>query len=266
MLAANSLFLNRMNLIDTHCHLFAEQFDNDRDEAITNAVRAGVGLFLLPNIDTESIPALYQLSDKYPSTCLPMMGLHPCSVFADYKKSLDIIYKELNTRKFVAIGEIGLDYYWDVTFKEQQIDAFKTQLQWAIDMRLPVAIHTRNSFEDAISIVEEMQPMGLTGVFHCFSGTIEDAKRIMATSFYMGIGGVLTFKNGGIDKVLPDVPMDYLILETDSPYLAPVPFRGKRNEPKYLPLVAEKLAQVKGIDVETVVKITTANAKNLFVL
>ena len=253
-----------MNLIDTHCHLFAEQFEADRDEMITDAMEAGVGLFLLPNIDTESIPSLYELSDKYPSTCLPMMGLHPCSVFADYKTTLDTIYAELNSRKFIAIGEIGLDYYWDVTFKEQQIDAFKTQLQWAIDMKLPVAIHTRNSFEDAISIVEEMQPKGLTGVFHCFSGTLEDAKRIIATGFYLGIGGVLTFKNGGIDKVLPDIPLEYLILETDAPYLAPVPYRGKRNEPKYLPLVAQKLAEIKGVDIEIIAKNTSDNAKKLF--
>ena len=253
-----------MNLIDTHCHLFAEQFEADRDEMITDAMEAGVGLFLLPNIDTESIPSLYELSDKYPSTCLPMMGLHPCSVFADYKTTLDTIYAELNSRKFIAIGEIGLDYYWDVTFKEQQIDAFKTQLQWAIDMKLPVAIHTRNSFEDAISIVEEMQPKGLTGVFHCFSGTLEDAKRIIATGFYLGIGGVLTFINGGIDKVLPDIPLEYLILETDAPYLAPVPYRGKRNEPKYLPLVAQKLAEIKGVDIEIIAKNTSDNAKKLF--
>lgn len=251
-------------LIDTHCHLFAEQFDNDRDEMISNAMEAGVGLFLLPNIDIESIPSLYELSDKYPDQCLPMMGLHPCSVFADYEKSLDLIYRELNSRKFIAIGEIGLDYYWDVTFKEQQIDAFKTQLNWALEMKLPVAIHTRNSFEDAISIVEQMQSKGLTGVFHCFSGTIEDAKRIVATGFYLGIGGVLTFKNGGIDKVLPDVPMKNLILETDAPYLAPVPYRGKRNEPKYLPLVAQKLAEVKGIDIGIVTKTTSGNAMKLF--
>ena len=251
-------------LIDTHCHLFDSQFDLDRDEMIANAIQEGVGLFLLPNIDTESIPSLYTLSDKYPTQCLPMMGLHPCSVLADYKKSLDIIYKELNSRKFIAIGEIGLDYYWDITYKDQQIDAFKTQLQWAIEMKLPVAIHTRNSFEDAISIVEEMQQKGLSGVFHCFSGSIEDAKRIMTIGFYMGIGGVLTFKNGGLDKVLPDVPMEYLILETDAPYLAPVPFRGKRNEPKFLSLIAQKLAEVKGIDVEVVRLLTTANANKIF--
>ena len=251
-------------LIDTHCHLFDPQFDSDRDEVVANAIQAGIGIFLLPNIDTESIKSLYNLADKYSTQCLPMMGLHPCSVLTDYKTSLDIIYKELNSRKFIAIGEIGLDYYWDTTFKDQQIDTFKTQLQWAIEMKLPVAIHTRNSFEDAISIVEEMQPKGLAGVFHCFSGSTEDAKRIMDAGFYMGIGGVLTFKNGGIDKVLPDVPLEYLILETDAPYLAPVPYRGKRNEPKYLPLVAGKLAEVKGIDVESAAKITTHNAMKLF--
>src|SRR6185437_1156073 len=213
--------INSSTLIDTHCHLFAEQFDTDREEALANAIEAGVELILLPNIDTETIPALKLLATQHPQKCLPMMGLHPCSVLADYKKALDVIYKELTDNKYIAIGEIGLDYYWDTTFKEQQIDAFKTQLQWAAEMKLPVAIHTRNSFEDAIMIVEEMQPKGISGVFHCFSGSVADAERIMKTGFYMGIGGVLTFKNGGIDKVLKDVPMEYLILETDAPYLAP---------------------------------------------
>ncbi len=254
----------RPTFIDTHCHLFDEQFNMDRDEAITRAIVAGVDLLLLPNIDAVTIPALYELSDKYPDKCLPMMGLHPCSVFADYEKTLGIIHKELSLRKFVAIGEIGLDYYWDISFKEQQIQAFKTQLNWAVEMKLPVAIHTRNSFEDAIAIVEEFKPKGLTGVFHCFSGSTDDAKRVMDTGFYMGIGGVVTFKNGGLDKILPDVPMDFLILETDSPYLAPVPYRGKRNAPEYIPLIAQKLAEIKGIDLEIIANITTANAKKLF--
>jgi len=254
------------HFIDTHCHLFDEQFNTDRDAAVTRALEAGVTKFLLPNIDTQTIQPLYTLADKYPDSCLPMMGLHPCSVFTDYEKSLDLIYKELISRKFVAVGEIGLDYYWDVTYKEQQIDAFKTQLKWAVEMNLPVAIHTRNSFDDAIAIVEEYQSKGLRGVFHCFSGSIEDAKRIIAAGFYMGIGGVATFKNGGLDKVLPDVPLEHLILETDAPYLAPVPYRGKRNSPEYIPLIAQKLAEMKGMEVNIIANKTTENAVKLFEL
>lgn len=252
------------NFIDTHCHLYAEQFDEDRDMVLQNAINAGVETILLPNIDLESIEGLYQLVDKYPDNCLPMMGLHPCSVDANYKQTLDLIYKELQSRKFIAIGEIGLDYYWDLTYKTEQIDAFATQLKWASELNLPVAIHTRNSFEDTCKIVEEIKPNGLTGVFHCFSGSIEDAKRIEDIDFYMGIGGVLTFKNGGIDKVMPEVPNECIILETDAPYLAPVPIRGKRNEPKYIPIIAQKLAEVKNISLEEVTNITTSNAKRLF--
>jgi TatD DNase family protein len=254
------------NFIDTHCHLYAEQFDNDRDLVVQNAIDAGVSTFLLPNIDLGSVEGLYNISEKYPDNCFPMMGLHPCSIDANYKKTLDLIYNELQSRKFIAIGEIGLDYYWDLTFKNEQIDAFKTQLKWAADLKLPVAIHTRNSFEDAINVVQEIKPLGLDGVFHCFSGTEEDAKKITEIDFYMGIGGVVTFKNGGIDKVLPNVSMDYLILETDAPYLAPVPYRGKRNEPKYIPLIAQRLAEVKDTSVEEVANITTSNAKRLFKL
>ena len=253
-------------LIDTHCHLYADQFDTDQNLVIENALKAGVEKLLLPNIDLDSVKPLYELVDTYPEQCIPMMGLHPCSVFADYKKVLDTIYKELQSRKFIAIGEIGLDYYWDLTYKTEQINAFETQLRWASELKLPVAIHTRNSFEDAISIVEKEKPNGLIGVFHCFSGTIEDANRIMEIDFSMGIGGVITFKNGGIDKVIPDVPLEYLVLETDAPYLAPVPNRGKRNEPGYLPLVAQKLADVKNIRFSDVATATTNNATKLFSL
>ena len=250
--------------IDTHCHLFDEQFDSDIEATISRALDAGVGKFLLPNIDVKTIPDLLKIADKYPGLCLPMMGLHPCSVFADYKDKLDTIYKEFNSRKFIAVGEIGLDYFWDVSYKEQQIEAFKMQLNWAIEMNLPVAIHTRNSFEDAISIVEQYQQKGLRGVFHCFSGSIEDAQRIIASGFYLGIGSVVTFKNGGLDKVLAEIPLTHMILETDAPYLAPVPFRGKRNEPAYIPLIAQKLAEINGIDSNKIAEITSANARKLF--
>jgi TatD DNase family protein len=251
-------------MIDTHCHLYAEQFDADRDEVIQNAIRADVFKFLLPNIDPSTFSAMYALCEAYPSYCLPMMGLHPTSVDKDYKKNLDLVYKELGKRKFVAIGEIGLDYYWDVSHKQAQLEVFETQLRWASELKLPVAIHTRNSFEDAFRIVEKVKADGLTGVFHCFSGTNEDASKVMAVEFCMGIGGVLTFKNGGIDKVLPGIPMEFLVLETDSPYLAPVPWRGKRNEPKYIALVARKLAEIKSIPLDEVDRQTTENAVNLF--
>jgi TatD DNase family protein len=253
-------------IIDTHCHLYADQFNDDRDLVIQNAMDAGISTFLLPNIDLDSIPGLYALADKYPENCFPMMGLHPCSVDAGYKKTLDLIYKELQSRKFIAIGEIGLDYYWDVTYKAEQLDAFATQMKWASELKLPVAIHTRNSFEDAFASVAKAKEEGITGVFHCFSGTAEDAKRIVDIDFFMGIGGVLTFKNGGIDKVLPDVPMKFLILETDAPYLAPVPNRGKRNEPKYLVSIAQKLGDIKEMTLENIAEITSGNAGRLFKL
>jgi TatD DNase family protein len=251
-------------MIDTHCHLYAEQFDSDRDEMIRKAIEAGVTHFLLPNIDEDTFDPLYNLCDKYPASCFPMMGLHPTSVGRDYKKNLDMVYKQLDNRSFIAIGEIGLDYYWDTSHKAAQLEVFEKQLRWASELKLPVAIHTRSSFDDTYKLVEKIKQDGLTGVFHCFSGTQEDAEKIMTIDFFMGIGGVLTFKNGGIDKVLPDIPMAYIIMETDSPYLAPVPYRGKRNEPKYLALVLQKLAEIKNITKEEADRITTENAKTLF--
>lgn len=253
-----------MELIDTHCHLFAEEFDDDREIMLQRAIDAGVKYFLLPNIDAESIPALNSLSENHPDICLPMMGLHPTSVKADYKEQLGVVKMALDHNSFIAIGEIGLDYYWDVTYKAQQQEVFRQQLQWAKARKLPVAIHTRNSFDDAFRIVQEEKDASLTGVFHCFSGSTEEAEKVMSVGFMMGIGGVATFKNGGLDKVLPFVPMEYIILETDAPYLAPVPHRGKRNESSYLPLVAQRLADIKQTRVQEVAAATTANAKRLF--
>lgn len=255
-----------MQFIDTHTHLFAEQFDEDRDDVIKNALVKGINKLLLPNIDIESIQPLLQLSEKYPENCLPMMGLHPGSVNHEYLDKLRIVEMELQKEgKYIAVGEIGLDYYWDTTYKQEQKEAFRQQVLWAKLKKLPVVIHTRDSFEDAYEIISQENDDDLQGVFHCFTGTKEDAEKIMALKdFYIGIGGVLTFKNSGIDKVVKDIPMEYLILETDSPYLAPVPYRGKRNESAYILEIATKLAEIKGVSLEEVAQVTTENACKLF--
>lgn len=255
-------------MIDTHCHLFSEEFDKDRAEALQRAKDAGVTQLLLPNIDTESIPALYALADSAPGLCLPMMGLHPTHVKENYREELARIEQELRSGRhdFVAIGEIGLDYYWDTTFKAEQQEVFRIQLQWARELDLPVAIHTRGSFADALAIVQEEAARGpLRGVFHCFGGTVEEGSA--ATSlpgFYLGLGGVTTFKKAAMETVLPHLPYDRLILETDSPYLAPVPHRGKRNEPAYLPLVCRRLAEILGLTEAETDELTTDNARRLF--
>lgn len=253
-----------MQFIDTHCHLFAEEFDADRNEVVNRAISKGIDLLLLPNIDPESIAALKALHKDFPNNCLGMMGLHPCSVTADYEQKLKTIQKELAENTYIAIGEIGLDYYWDTTFKEEQIKTFRTQLQWAKELQLPVAIHTRNSFEDAITIVEEELDENLKGVFHCFGGSEKDAERIMACGFFMGIGGVVTFKNSNLKEVIKKVPLTSLLLETDAPYLAPVPYRGKRNESSYIIEIANKLAEIKEVTVSEIAAKTTENAKKLF--
>lgn len=256
-----------MYLIDTHCHLFSEQFDNDRTEAIKRAVENNIGRILLPNIDSESLPSMLKCVEDFPEYCLPMMGLHPCSVKGNFKEELLIVERELEKGIYIGVGEIGLDYYWDTTFKAEQQDAFRQQIQMSKDRKLPIAIHTRSSFEDAYNIVKEMKDNSLSGVFHCFSGTIEEAQKIIELGdFYMGIGGVLTFKNSGMKEVVEHIPLEYLILETDSPYLAPVPFRGKRNEPSYILNIAIHLAQIKGESIERITELTSANAQKLFVL
>ena len=253
-------------MIDTHTHLFSKQFNGDRKEMIERALAAGIDKMLLPNIDKSSLPFMLECCNEFPS-CLPMIGVHPCSIGETYREELDTVLEELQKGGYIAVGEIGLDYYWDITFKVEQKIAFRTQIEWAKKYKLPIAIHTRNSFEDAYEIVQEMKDENLSGVFHCFSGTLNDAEKILLLGdFYLGIGGVLTFKNGGIDSVVKELPLDCMILETDSPYLAPVPHRGKRNESAYIKIVAEKLAELKGISLVEVAEITTQNAKNLFKL
>ena len=255
-----------MNFIDTHAHLYSEQFKDDRNEVIENAIQNGVTKMLLPNISSQYTTAMMELCETYPDNCFPMMGLHPCDVKADtIKKELFHVEEMLQKEKFIAIGEIGLDLYWDKTTLEIQKEAFIYQIELAKKYQLPIAIHVRDSFTEAIEIIEKLNDEHLSGVFHCFTGNEEDAKRVINLgNFYLGIGGVLTFKNAGVDKTIKKIDMKYLILETDAPYLTPSPNRGKRNESKYIVNIAEKLSEVKGISIEEVARITTENAHNLF--
>jgi TatD DNase family protein len=252
-------------LIDTHAHLYAKEFDFDRDAMIARAISKGVEKFYLPNVDLESIPRMLELEAKYPERCFAMMGLHPCSVEADYKSVLSEIEKQLYARKFVAVGEIGLDYYWSKEFVAAQKDAFRTQCRWAIDLNIPIIIHARESMDDLIQIVaEEQKDERLRGIFHCFGGSLEQAQQIIDLGFWMGIGGVLTYKKSGLDEIVKDIPLEWLVIETDAPYLTPVPHRGKRNESAYVRFVAEKLAEAKGLTLEELATATTTNAERIF--
>lgn len=253
-----------MPLIDTHAHIYDKQFKEDLPEMLERCIQADIQRIYMPNIDHQSIDAMLELAHRYPDQCIPMMGLHPCSVNRHFEKELYTVESWLDRQRFVAVGEIGLDYYWDTTFKEQQQEAFRIQIDWARQHRVPIVIHTRNSFDDALAIVEEKKDDTLTGVFHCFTGKASDAARIAELGFYVGIGGVSTFKNSGLDQVIPDIAPDKIVLETDSPYLAPVPHRGKRNEPAYLPLIAQKVADYQRKERSEVVEKTTQNALNLF--
>ena len=250
--------------IDTHAHLYLEQFDEDRDQVIQSARDEGVNKLLLPNIDKRTTRAMLDMETQYPGICYPMMGLHPCSVDASYRDQLNHVEEWLGKHQFCAVGEIGTDLYWDKTYKEEQELCFRQQLRWAAEMNLPVVIHSRDSLDWSIQIVEEEQKGSLTGVFHCFNGTVEQGKRIVDVGFVMGIGGVVTFKNAGVDKVVADLPLSHMVLETDAPYLTPVPHRGKRNESAYIPLVAQKLAEVLQTDLSEVMEQTTKNAESVF--
>ncbi len=253
-----------MNFIDTHTHLYAEEFKDDRKAVIEKAINNGVSKLFLPNIDIHSIQPMLDLCWDFPENCFPMMGLHPCSVDAHVEAHLFQIQKWFKKRKFYAVGEIGLDYYWSTEFKDQQIKAFRLQIQWAIQMDLPIVVHSRNSNEDVIAILKEMKHPKLRGIFHCFGGNEAQAKEVVEMGFLLGIGGVITFKNGGLDKAIEDIDLKHLVLETDSPYLAPVPHRGKRNESLYILDIAKKLAEVKKVGLAQVAKITTENANMIF--
>ncbi len=251
--------------VDTHAHLYGKQFDGDREAMVQRALDAGVTKLFLPNIDHESIAPMHALVDAYPDVCVPMMGLHPCHVEADPSNALEEVERLLRTRDYCAVGEIGIDLYWDRTFLAQQQESFRQQVRWAKELRLPIAIHCRQSFAETIAIVEEENDDTLRGVFHCFTGTAQEADRVLALGdFYLGIGGVITYPKGGLAETMAVVGPEYCVLETDAPYLAPVPFRGKRNESAYIPYIAAKLAEVTGRSVEEIARITTTNANALF--
>ena len=253
-------------LIDTHGHLFARQFDADRAAAADRARAAGVAQVLLPNIDSTSVDALLACETTYPDLCRAMIGLHPCSVKEDFERELAVVENWLGRRAWVALGETGIDLYWDKTTLGWQQEALRVQLQWAKQYRIPIVLHTRDAFAETAALVEEAQDGTLTGVFHCFSGTLAEARRAIALGFQLGLGGTATFKNGGLDQVLPALGLDHVLLETDCPYLAPAPHRGKRNEPAYLPLIAARVGELTGKTTEEVAAITTANARKLFAL
>jgi TatD DNase family protein len=253
-----------MKLIDTHCHLYVEQFDNDLPAIIERAENEGVDKFYLPAIDSGSLDRLLKTEQQYPGKCLAMMGLHPCSVKEDYRRELLLVEEWLGKRRFSAVGEIGLDFYWDKTFMDQQYEAFRCQLSWAKQYHLPAILHSRDSLNESIGVVKSLQDGGLSGIFHCFGGTLEQAKQIMELGFYLGIGGIITYKNAGLGPILEQLPLDHMVLETDAPYLSPVPFRGKRNESSYLKYIVQKLADLKQMPVEEVAAITTRNAQKIF--
>ena len=253
-----------MTIIDTHCHLYAEEFENDIEQVIANAQQESVQQFYLPNIDSSSIESMLQLEAKYPGVCIAMMGLHPCSVNADYNKELQTVESWLQKRRFAAVGEIGLDFYWDRTFEIQQYEAFRRQTELALQYQLPIVIHTRNAMQQCIDVVSEYAGRGLKGIFHCFGGSMQEAEQIIALGFYLGIGGVLTYKKSGLPAVLDHISLEHMVLETDAPYLAPVPKRGKRNESAYLKYIITALAEIKQTSPEEIARITTANATFVF--
>jgi len=255
-----------MKLIDTHAHLYLEQFDNDRNAMIDRAISKGIVVMLLPNIDKDSCDNLLQVCLQFPKNCFPMIGLHPTSVNEAVEEQLASLEIILKNGKFVAIGEIGIDLYWDKTFKEEQIKAFRKQLNWAKTFHLPVAIHTREAFPMILDLVEDEMDGSLTGVFHCFNGSLSDAKRIMKMGFLMGIGGVLTYKNSTLPAIVREIPMEYLVLETDAPFLPPVPYRGQRNECAFMLETAMRLAEIKQLTLDEVAAVTTSNAMNMFKL
>lgn len=255
-----------IEFIDTHTHLFEPEFAEDREAVVQRAVEAGVKTLCLPCITEASLSRMEEMCAGFPGICYPMIGLHPTELGDDYQAVLDRMYKELKGNDcYIAVGEVGLDLYWDDTRKNEQLDAFRQQIEWATETGLPLAIHSRNAFDDLYKVMDDNRSKGLTGVFHCFSGDAEEARKLLSfDGFYLGIGGVVTYRKSTLPSVLADVPLERVVLETDSPYLAPVPRRGKRNESSYIPFVAQKLAEIYGCSVDEVAAVTTDNARRLF--
>jgi TatD DNase family protein len=253
-------------IIDTHAHIYDQKFDNDRVASIESAKAQGISKILMPNCAAETIDAMLACETQFPNYCIPMMGLHPCYVSENFEQELSIAKAWLDKRKFCAIGEIGLDYYWDKTFVAEQKQAFLTQIEWALHYKLPIVIHSRESTADCIEIIKPFIADGLRGVFHCYSGTLQEAQIITDMGFYLGIGGVVTYKKSGLDEIVKQIDTKYLVLETDAPYLAPVPHRGKRNECSYTRIIAQCVADIKEMPLQELAAITTTNASNLFSL
>lgn len=251
-------------IIDTHCHLYLDEFEKDRLEVMQRAINKGVEKFYFPGIDSTVIDKMLRMEKEYPKNCFLMMGLHPCSVKENIEAELLTVLNWLKQRPFAAVGEIGLDFYWDTSFKKQQYDAFNTQMQWAIDYNLPIVIHSRNAMQETINTVKPFAAMGLRGIFHCFSGSIEEANTIINMNFLLGIGGVITYKKSGLAETLKEIALSNVVVETDAPYLTPIPFRGKRNESAYLEYIISEIAKVKKCSVQEVITTTTNNAENLF--
>jgi len=255
-----------MNLIDTHTHLYLSEFDNDRERVIKSAMNNGIRKFLLPNIDNNTVLPMLKLASQFPEACYPMIGLHPTSVKNNYDKELIRIANWLPKETFYAIGEIGIDLYWDKTYKEEQMKAFREQIGLALNNHLPVVIHIRESFDEVFQILDEFKPDYPKGIFHSFTGNLDQAHRAIAMGFKLGIGGIVTFKNAGLDKIVKDINPEHIVLETDSPYLAPVPKRGKRNESSYMVFTTQKIAELHNISIEKIAEITTQNAIKIFKL
>ncbi len=254
-----------MKFIDTHAHIYySEDYPVSQDALIRNSLSEGVDRVYMPNVSVATIEPMMALAKQYPGVCIPMMGLHPCDVYADYEQQLAIIEEWLEKEKFAAIGEAGIDLYHDVTFFEQQKEALKIQAGWALKYKLPLIIHCRNSFRETMEVLLPFKGKGLTGIFHCFGGALEEANEVIDLGFLLGIGGVVTYKKSGLDQVLPHIDLKHIVLETDSPYLSPVPFRGKPNTPANIPLIAEKIASILNVSLQKVATTTTANALALF--
>jgi TatD DNase family protein len=253
-----------MKLIDSHTHIYLPEFDADRDEAVSRAVKSGVVKLLLPNIDIDSVGLMLTTEARYPGICYPMIGLHPTSVKRDYLTQLDKLENTWSKHKFIAIGEIGIDLYWDKTFIKEQLYSFRRQVTFALHTGLPVVIHSRDSFPEVFLVLDEFNGKGLKGVLHAFTGNMKDAEKAIGMGFMLGIGGIVTFKNSGLDKIVKSVGPENIILETDSPYLAPVPYRGKRNESSYICIINKKVAEIFGMAEEDVAEITFANSIRLF--
>jgi len=254
-----------MKLVDTHTHLYVKKFEADRQAVIDLALARGVERFYLPSIDQRHFSAMLQMEADYPGRCFAMMGLHPCSVGEGYQEELAAVKEMLDRRPFAAVGEIGVDLYWDKTYFEQQKEAFLTQIEWAKSLGLPIVIHSREATDIIIELLQGVKDDRLRGIFHCFTGTVEQAQAIIDLEFYLGIGGIVTFKNAGLDKTLAQIDLERMVLETDSPYLAPAPYRGKRNESAYIFEIAQKVAELKGCSMEEVAEQTTRNAEAIFV-